>query len=375
MKPTNNNAALRVLLVDDDEEDYLIIQSMLKKTVRDSFKLQWVADVAAAQKAIAAKQHDAYLIDYRLGANDGLELLSRFKLSRREEPFIILTGAGDEDIERQAMRIGAADYLVKGAFDAELLARVLRYSVQRKQTETRRIEELLEINRSKEEFIALTSHQLRTPATAVKQYLGMVLQGFVGDVDQQQRDFLAKAYESNERQIKTVNDILKVSRLDLKKIEFKRQKVKVSQLIDNIVNDLRSLIDDRQQTVKLEVMQREPAIVADSEHLEMALGNLVDNASKYSYDKKQITIAIQPATRPNTLQVVIADEGVGIASKDLEKLFKKFSRIDNPLSVAVGGNGLGLYWSKEIIELHGGTMEVSSVVGKGTTFTICLPKA
>ncbi|MBL8160290.1 response regulator [Candidatus Saccharibacteria bacterium] len=365
---------LDILLVDDDEEDYLIIKSMLKKVPHSPFVLHWVSTAEDAQAEIRAKRHDAYLIDYRLGGLNGLELLSPFNLTRREEPFIILTGAGDDAIERRAMRIGVADYLVKGSFDAELLGRVLRYSIQRKQTETERIRELLEINRSKEEFIALTSHQLRTPATAVKQYLGMVLQGFVGPLEDQQRNFLEKAYESNERQIKTVNDILKVSRLDLKKIEFKKQPLKFSVLIRNILNDLHSVIEDRNQKIEVELPEAEPEVSVDSEHMEMAIGNIIDNASKYSYDKKTIKITVEDLERERVVRVTIADQGVGIAEKDLDKLFKKFSRIANPLSVAVGGNGLGLYWSKEIIELHGGRLDVLSKIGEGTRFVVTMPK-
>lgn len=366
------SSPIRVLLVDDDEDDYLIIRNFITKIHDSPFKLSWESVPAKAAELIAKEEHDIYLIDFRLGEQDGLELLSNFDLVQRPEPFIILTGAGDERIERKAMRMGVADYLVKGTLDTELLARVLHYSLQRKLFEAQRVEQLMEINRSKDEFIALASHQLRTPATAVKQYIGMILEGFAGDVTPEQEKFLQSAYESNERQIQVVNDILRVAKLDLKKIVLKRQPTDMAQLIQSILHDLTSTFAGRDQTVSFAQAPEPIYASVDSEYMRMALGNLIDNASKYTPEGKAISITIDRHA-DDTIEISIIDEGVGISQEDQAKLFKKFSRIENPLSVKVGGTGLGLYWSKEIIEIHGGTIAVSSELGKGTTFSVYLP--
>lgn len=367
-----NNTPIRVLLVDDDEEDYLIIRNLITKIHDSPFKLDWIADSEKAAEAIKAEVHDIYLIDYRLGPVDGLELLGQFDVVQRPEPFIILTGAGDERVEHKAMRMGVSDYLVKGTLDSELLSRVMHYALQRKLFEAQRVHELMEINRSKDEFIALASHQLRTPATAVKQYIGMILEGYTGDVTPEQERFLQSAYESNERQIQVVNDILRVAKLDLKKIVLKKQTVDMIELLQSIVHELMSHFEGRGQNVSLQKSINHIMVPVDAEYIRMALSNIVDNASKYTPEGKNIEISIKQS-RHGTVEIAVRDEGVGITEKDLSKLFKKFSRIDNPLSVKVGGTGLGLYWSKEIIELHGGSITVSSKVGEGTTFTIILP--
>ncbi|MDB5181487.1 MAG: hypothetical protein JWP13_250 [Candidatus Saccharibacteria bacterium] len=364
---------IRVLLVDDDEDDYLIIRNFINKIHDSPFKLEWISNIQDASVVIDEEAHDIYLIDYRLGEENGLELLGRFDLVQRPEPFIILTGAGDERVERKAMRMGVADYLVKGTLDSELLSRVLHYSMQRKRIEAQRVEQLMEINRSKDEFIALASHQLRTPATAVKQYIGMILEGYAGDVTQEQQRFLQSAYDSNERQIQVVNDILRVAKLDLKKIILKKQDVDIAKLVESITHDLMSHFENRDQNVTLHKAKSSILLPVDSEYIRMAIGNIIDNASKYTPEGKNVTISIAD-TGKNVAEIAICDEGVGIPKEGMDKLFKKFSRIENPLSVKVGGTGLGLYWAKEIIELHGGTIKVSSEVGKGTTFTIVLPK-
>jgi two-component system, sensor histidine kinase and response regulator len=361
-------------LIDDDQDDYLIIRNLLGRIPQSPFKLEWVSSFDEAHRAIGEKRHDIYLVDYRLGADDGIELLEQFDLIQRPEPFIILTGAGDERVEREAMRMGAADYLVKGSLDSELLSRVMRYSLQRKISEAQRVHQLIEINRSKDEFIALASHQLRTPATAVKQYIGMILEGYAGDISPDQERFLRSAYESNERQIQVVNDILRVAKLDLKKINLKRAEIDVGKLVESILTDSASLFENRNQNIKYSVPKKPIEALVDTEYIRMALGNIIDNASKYTPQGKTITVKVGRCDNADHALVSIIDEGVGIADDDLDKLFKKFSRIDNPLSVKVGGTGLGLYWSNEIVQLHGGEIDVRSATGGGTTFNIHLPQ-
>ena len=363
---------IRVLLVDDDEDDYLIIKNFIQKIHNTPFKLEWTSDVSEAANIIQQETHDVYLIDYRLGEANGLELLGRFDLVQRPEPFIILTGAGDERVERRAMRMGVADYLVKGTLDSELLSRVLHYALQRKRIEAQRVEQLMDINRSKDEFIALASHQLRTPATAVKQYVGMILEGYAGDITPEQKRFLQSAYDSNERQIQVVNDILRVAKLDLKKIVLKKQDVDMSKLLDSIIHDLMSHFNNRDQHVQFDKPAEPVDVAVDSEYIRMAIGNIVDNASKYTPEGKQIIIGLHRVD-DEAVEIIVQDEGVGIAPEGIGKLFKKFSRVENPLSVKVGGTGLGLYWANEVIELHGGKISVSSVVNEGTTFVISLP--
>lgn len=364
---------IRILLIDDDQDDYLIIRSLLARIPHSPFRLEWESNAIEGIRIINEKRHDVYLIDYRLGAHDGLEVLNEFDLVQRPEPFIILTGAGDERVEREAMRIGVADYLVKSSLDSELLSRVIRYSLQRKQSEGQRVQQLIEVNRSKDEFIALASHQLRTPATAVKQYVGMILEGFAGDITPDQERFLRSAYESNERQIQVVNDILRVAKLDLKKISLKCSPVDMGELMQSILHDSASLFRNREQSLKYTMPEQTVKAMVDTEYVRMALGNIVDNASKYTPQGKTIMVSVDAADDNQTL-ISIRDEGVGIADDDLDKLFKKFSRIDNPLSVKVGGTGLGLYWSNEIVQLHKGRIDVHSEHGNGTTFEVYLPQ-
>lgn len=235
----------------------------------------------------------------------------------------------------------------------------------------RQNDELKELNTSKDEFIALASHQLRTPATGVKQYLGMILEGYVGKVEPAQEEFLRQAYASNERQLNTINDLLQIAQIDAGKVTISPEECDVAVLISAVADEQRNNITRRQQKITITAPERPALVWADPLRLRMVLDNLIDNASKYSPEHTEISVMV--CELPGEIAVQISDQGVGISRGDRAKLFQKFSRIDNPLSIAVGGNGLGLYLVKKLIDAHGGSIQVDSQLKKGTTFTLRLP--
>ena len=370
MRAMPDRSLIKILLIDDDADDALLFRHAVKKIPDGNFVVEWVDDFQTGRTKIAENTHDVYVIDYQLGAENGTRLLREFDVVQREQPFIMLTGAADGTREKEAMKLGAADYLIKGAFDEQLLSRVIRYSIQRKILEAQRIEHLIEVNRSKDEFIAVASHELRTPATAVKQYIGMVTDGFAGDISESQRNFLQRAYESNERQLRIIDDILRVARLDLDTLSLNLVKLDVGQALRGIVKDLADVTKERDQKIKLELAKSPSYIYADELYLRMALANIIENASKYS-EAGDIDVSVRKID--DMVTIAVRDNGVGIDEKDIEKLFVKFSRIHNPLSIQRGGTGLGLYWTREMISLHQGRIDVESALGKGSTFTVTLP--
>lgn len=364
---------IAVLLIDDDEDDYIIIKHAFSKIPDSPFTLEWCASYDEAKRLIAAHSHDIYLIDHYLGEYSGLDLLRFAKPQERSEPFIMLTGMDDRETEKRSMRLAAADYLVKGQFTPELLSRTLHYSLGRKEIEQQQIEHLIEINQTKDEFISLASHQLRTPATGVKQYLGMVIEGFAGEISDAQHTLLRKAYESNERQLRIVSDLLKVAQVDAGKVHLRKSEIDLAELIDDVIKEQHKVYKDRQQTVKFSPPATTITAYIDKDRIRMVLENLLDNASKYSEHGTKITLTLEQTKKD--IVVAIRDQGVGIAKGDIDRLFGKFSRIYNTLSTHVGGTGLGLYWAQKIVNLHEGTIKVESDEGKGTTFEIHLPKS
>ncbi len=254
---------------------------------------------------------------------------------------------------------------VKRAIESrqELEAKTEALTAERKQ--------LMVINSKKDEFISLASHQLRTPATGVKQFLGMMLEGYVGEFPKEQRDMIKMAYDSNERQIQVIDDLLKVAKVDDNRLRINRKEYSLNKLIKTIIRELESSFIERQQQIIFKEPPRDVKAPLDKHYMRMVLENIIENAGKYSPEGKVINIEIKKTG--NRAVIGITDHGVGIANKDHKKLFQKFSRINNPLSAKVGGTGLGLYWAKKVIDLHGGTIKVRSKIHQGTTFQVILP--
>jgi PAS domain S-box-containing protein len=278
-----------------------------------------------------------------------------------------------------------ADVVVTALYDEEGIlrgfAKVTRDLTERKQMEDDLVrantelkhqqEELTILNQVKDEFISLASHQLRTPATGVKQYIGLVLQGFLGELPEKQREVLEKAYASNERQIELINDLLRVAQIDAGKIVLKKAAVNINDLVEDVVAEQRDSFQKRCQQIKVSTPSKPVIAQVDSRRFRMVLDNLVDNASKYTPDKGNINVSLDLID--GYLSIYVSDNGVGIKEEDIDRLFTKFTRIGNMLSDEVGGSGLGLYWANKVVQLHSGYIEVESKVGIGTKFTVIIP--
>jgi len=234
------------------------------------------------------------------------------------------------------------------------------------------LEHVIEINQSKDEFISIASHQLRTPATGVKQYIGMILEGFFGDVTPEQREVLLRAYESNERQLRIVTDLLKVAQVDAGKVMLHFEKFDINTFTRKIIRDNKDTMKRRKQLLKFVPSAHAVSVLADPETMHMVIENILDNASKYTDIGKTITVEVNDAS--DTVRISVIDEGVGVPADKVDKLFEKFSRIENELSTKVGGTGLGLYWAKKIIDLHSGDIVYNPNTGGGSIFEIVLPK-
>ncbi|MGI9027396.1 MAG: sensor histidine kinase [Candidatus Saccharimonadales bacterium] len=229
----------------------------------------------------------------------------------------------------------------------------------------------VELENSKDEFISIASHQLRTPATVVKQYMGMLIDGYVGKLSSEQTDMLAKAYEYNDTQLHIISDLLKVAQADANKITAVRKETDFVTLLKEVIASEKSSYDEHQLTLTFTSNPTSVMCVMDPLHMRMVFENLLSNARKYSPDKGKVNVVLEAS--PTQIIVRVSDTGIGIAAADLPRLFHKFSRIHNPLSSA-SGTGLGLYWAKKLIDLHGGTVTIDSKVNQGTTFTVTIPR-
>ncbi len=229
-----------------------------------------------------------------------------------------------------------------------------------------------ELQRTKDELLALTSHQLRTPASGVKQYIGMLLQGFVGELTPQQETIAKKAFAANERQLETINQLLHVAKADADQLVLQKDVIDIISLTQQVIDAMSDVAQDHETEIIVKAPKRRMIYVfVDERYMRMVIENLISNALKYSEIGKPVRVTI--TARNDNAIISVRDYGVGIAESDIELLFKKFARIPNPLSKTVGGSGLGLFLSEQIMLAHDGDIEVDSKVGRGSIFTITMP--
>jgi signal transduction histidine kinase len=354
--------AVRVCLIDDDEEDFLITRDLLRASTEARFELTWVAAYDAAVEALRSGRDDVYLVDYRLGADNGLELIKAFATSRF--PMIMLTGAADRDVDLEAMRSGAMDYLVKGRVDAAVLERAIRYAIARKRTE--------EALRRKDEFLSMLAHELRNPLAPIRTALHLL------DVPEAGAGTIRHAKEVLRRQVDTlvrlVDDLLDISRIMQRRIELRSEVCDVVEVARHAAATAEPVIDARGQRLNITASPDPVLVNADPVRLSQAVGNLLVNAAKHSDRAGEIRLHVQ--REGSDVVIRVRDSGAGIDPGLLPRVFEPFVQGDRSLARPDQGLGLGLTLVKGIVELHGGTVSAFSAGrGTGSEFVIRIPAA
>lgn len=227
------------------------------------------------------------------------------------------------------------------------------------------------VDQMKSEFVLLTSHQLRTPATAVKGFMSMLLDGYAGRIAPKQKELIAAAYSENERQISVINSILDVARMETGEMILKRATHDIGAIIEASAQGQAPLLGGHRQTLRIIKPKRPVNLWVDATKLQLVIDNLIHNAIKYSPSGTEISVALRRVGDQTVIE--IQDQGFGIARRDLPQLFKRFSRIAGPQTANVQGTGLGLYLAEKLVTMHGGTIKVHSREGVGTKFSITLP--
>mgnify|MGYP001252788513 CR=1 FL=1 len=227
------------------------------------------------------------------------------------------------------------------------------------------------LDRVRRDFVANVSHELKTPLTTMKGFLETLLDGAIEEPEQA-RHFTQIVLEQTERLERIVDDLLVLTRLDSERDQpLERQQVTASTLIQGAIEQCQFAAERKNMTLKTEIGV-DPHLNVNSRLFQMAIVNLIDNAIKYSDPGKTITLRVE--MNEQEILFSVTDEGWGIEGRHLPRIFERFYRVDPGRSRELGGTGLGLSIVKHVAQVHGGYVTVTSEVGRGSTFTIHLPK-
>ncbi len=371
---------LHILLIDDDEDDYLITEDLLYDIGEQRYKLDWVSTYLTATDAIARKEHDVYLVDYRLGQETGLDILRWALASGIDTPFILLTGQGDHRIDLEAMEAGAADYIVKGQMNARSLERSIRYAIERHrgQKAQRELENELRQSQKMEAIGHMAggiAHDFNNILTAIMSYASLAKRQ--ADIDSDLYNWLVGIEETSMRGANLTGQLL----------TFARRQVTVSRMVNlndvilNLDQLLRRLITADIELVVLPAVNL-GMVKIDPTQLEQILINLVVNARDAMLDGGKLTIATQrlmidddqakhfvDTEAGEYVALLVSDTGAGMPPKVQARIFEPFFTTKEMGK----GTGLGLATCYGIVKHSDGHIEVESEVGVGTTFSIYLP--
>ncbi len=233
-------------------------------------------------------------------------------------------------------------------------------------------ERLQELDHLKSQFLANMSHELRTPLNSIIGFSEVLHDGLVGDLTSEQQECVENIYVSGEHLLALINDVLDLSKIEAGRVELSPSTFRVGDLIDKVHATIISMVEEKSQTLHIELIDGLPPLTADRLRIKQVLLNLLSNAHKFTPEGGEITIACE-LFDSHTMLFSVSDTGIGIRKEDQEAVFEEFHQVDGSATRKVEGTGLGLAISKQLVEMHGGRIWVESDYGEGATFFFLLP--
>ncbi len=231
-------------------------------------------------------------------------------------------------------------------------------------TERKKIEQM------KSDFVALASHELRTPLTSIQGYVELILDGDVGEISREQREFLEIISQNTRRLEALINDVLDVEKIESGRMTMKHEKVDLSQVVDNCVKTFKVMAEGKGLRIEKDVKTSPINVLGDSDRLSQVLSNILSNAIKYTKEGK---VKITARIKGGFASMAVEDTGLGMSSEDMKIVFSRFFRAEDSYVRKTTGSGLGLSIAKATIERHNGDIKVESKLGAGSKFEVILP--
>lgn len=352
-----------VLVVDDSRADYEIISRELSRVRAFRSETKHCPDAPSCLTALESEIVECVLLDYRLGPDSGLDVLSTLRDEGYDNAVIMLTGQGDERVAVEAMKRGAQDYLVKDGVTHVVLRRAISNAVQKVVLER----SLREKQNELEGFVSVVAHDLRNPVCSARDSIQIIRDFYVGSpLDSRGLDLIGGAVTSLQRMSQLIDALLDYAWTGRENVPM--QTVDLNDVASEVAVDLRSVLEASNARLHIGIL---PEVSGDPVALRQLLQNLIANALKFR-GKSDPVVSVECGEKPEDWVLSVADNGIGIGPENLKNIFQPFQRLH--ARNEYDGSGLGLATCQRIVTQHGGRIWVESDLGKGSTFRFTCPK-
>lgn len=353
---------LKILLIEDDDMFCHAIASLLKHKAPFKFALERANNASEGIEQLSNRPFDVILCDLTLPDSSGIETFRRIHRIAPLHPLIIMTGNDDESIAIQALQEGAQDYLEKGELDGRSLSRSIRYAIERSR-----------LIQQRDDFMATLVHDVKNPLISTDRLYQYILEKHFGDIDPRLQEVTNVLKRSNESVMQLLMNLLEIYRYDVNAPQFQYEDLDLGCLVQKSTHDLIPLAALKNLELESAIMEESINIRGDMLAIKRVLFNIIGNSIKFTQDGGKVKVKVKTDV-DGTALITVEDNGMGISDIAQKYLFQRFYQTgkvkDFPL-----GTGLGLYVCRQIIEAHSGRIHCESETGKGTTFSIKLPRS
>ncbi|OUD12114.1 response regulator [Thioflexithrix psekupsensis] len=410
----NNTSPLTILIVDDNKNNLFTLRNLIEEYILSVTILEAESGLLALN-ILAKNAVDLIILDVQMPDMDGFETaeMIRARKKSRHIPIVFLTAAyKSEEFQKKGFSLGAADYLTKPIDAPQLISRIKVYlrfiqqereynrmleqkvqertvelvtanqSLQAEISERNRVEKALQwakesaeaANLAKSQFLANMSHELRTPLNAIIGYSEMLKEEAEDSGHEEYLEDLKKISSAGRHLLSLINDILDLSKIEAGRMEVCFEKFNLSELLNEVSDTIHPLVQKKSNHLAIDWHGDLGEMNSDRVKLNQILLNLLSNAAKFTEDGViEFTVTQMQWEDQEWVCFKIKDNGIGMTKEQQKKLFQPFTQADSSTTRRYGGTGLGLTISKQFAEMMGGTIELDSQFGEGSTFTLALP--
>ncbi|MFK8082887.1 MAG: ATP-binding protein [Granulosicoccus sp.] len=375
-------ADARILLIDDDDDYLHLCKRYLRSDPAANHMVITATTIAEALLAASLDRFDCIVVDYCLPDGNGTDAIMKLAESLGDNMpcTIVLTGQASEQVAINAVRSGATDFLTKVDLTKTALHRAVNNAIEKSRLRKLHVSRLKDLevangllrkrNEEIQRFYHTVSHEVKTPLTAIQEFISIVRDGLAGEVCEQQTTILNYALESCDQIKSQFNELLELSRFETGKMQVNLKLSSIHEVFDHCMVAAMPKAAGRQIELTIVKEPDLPMVMMQSNRIIQVLSNLIGNALKFTPQNGAVTVTASVMHGAGRVRLCVKDNGCGIPPKDLKHVFERLYQV-TPTSDCENesGMGLGLSIAQQIIELHGSTITVESTLGEGSEFS------